>query len=257
MPDSKKLESRISSYNLILRNLEEQKLAEKYPALIPVIASIRKHMDKVKGVYWQPMEPKSAFKKQMRRKLSQAAYHLSCGVYAYAQITGNKVLKNDVCYSFSDFYRPQEETTLGRCRQVLNAARKIKNPDHYGLTPEIINILEVELKHYNQFKNIPVQNVKEQAQQARMVKSQLDQCLTIIQKQLDPLMTIIQANEKLGVSYFIDRQLNNVPGRRRKYVRKEKTQKQQPLATSVILPLQKVKTLTSKISEVFLEDNNQ
>src|SRR5258708_1851385 len=97
------LRQRMNTFSLILEFFENRKLAEEYSALNPVLQSLRKKLQKANGTlsqYWPG--PQAPLKKLFRRRLANAAYHVSCGVYSYAQITGNTVLKNAVHYSFSD-----------------------------------------------------------------------------------------------------------------------------------------------------------
>ena len=192
----------------------------------------------------------------MRYNLASTAYCISCGVYAYAQVNGMVSLRNAVKYSFSDFYRPVEATMIGRCRQVVNAVKKVKNPEHYALTPAVMEKFEEELKKYIEFMPKPVLKVKQHARMYRQVEHLLDQCLHIIQEQLDPLMTIISCTDvKLSRDYFILRKINKPAGRKRKYVKKKKVgqpnaEVTQPAPEKVISEkIKREKPLTQIISE--------
>jgi hypothetical protein len=254
MPDQKKMQQRDKTFTTLLKLIEKKEATEKYPALIPISEALRKKLDKINSSKWRVKHLKrSDVKKEMRSGLSKFAWRISCGVYSYCQVTGNVALRNAVKYSYSDFYRPVESTMIGRCRQVLNAVKKVKNPGHYGLFPEIIQKFQEELKRYIEFMHLPMISVKQHARTARKVENLFNQCLTIVQEQLDPLMEIIScSDENLAREYCLRRKIEKPSGRKRKYVKKKKTDQQdtvpaQPLAEKVISENAKKEKLLSKL----------
>jgi hypothetical protein len=163
-------------------------------------------------------------------------------------------LKNAVHYSCSDFYRPVESTMLGRCRQVINAVKKVKSPEQFGLTPAVIEHLISELKIYTEFMHTPVSNIKERARATKRAQKLINECLSILQHQLDPLMVIVHSNENLPFQYgskastlldqYNDRRRCNKPvGRKRKYIKKQKPH--QPETIIAIRQISKEKEFAS------------
>jgi hypothetical protein len=226
MADIKIIESQINNYRALLKLIETNRLEEKFPAFTPVKIFLMQRLDKITSFrLFTPYTPASGTKKTMKRLLSQKAYNVSSGVYAYAQITGNHALKNAVYYSFSDFNRAVEATCIGRCRQILNAVKKVKNPEHCGLFPDVIEDLKKEIDTFSEFMQSPKKTIKKRAQNRKKAKALLDECLAIIQNQLDPLMQIVGSRDfPLEVSYRSRRKLDKCPGRRRKYVKKTNNQ---------------------------------
>jgi hypothetical protein len=253
MADFKKIEQRYYTFNRILGVIQKKEAQDKYPSLIPVAASLKKKLKKIDALDWRWKPGKgSATKKKLRQSLSEAAHNVSCGVYAFGQITGNVALRNAVWYSYSDFYRSVESTMIGRCRQVLNAVKKVKNPEHYALTPLVIQKLQEELKKYIEFMHQPVNNIKRHARMYKQVENLLDQCLFIIQNQLDPLMTVINCTDSmLYSSYSCDRHINKKAGRKRKYVKKKKTEQEDIIAKS---NLAENKSLNSEIENIIRKE---
>ncbi len=242
MNDLKNLETRIRSFEFILAFLQKKKLAEKYPAIETIYALIQNRLDKIKksGLGLKPLGRSNA-KAETKRHLSSIAHKVSCGVYAYAQITGNTVLKNAVYYAFSDFNRPDENTMLGRCRQVLNAARRIKNAEQFGLTEEVIQNLGFQLEKYIECMNNPINGIKKHARAMRQSKILLKQCLHIIQHQLDPLIEVLDCTEKnLLMEYDIRRKKKKPVGRKRKYVKSGKYKKASTKKIIALAPTVKI-----------------
>jgi hypothetical protein len=251
MNDSKNMHQRILSFNSVVKLIEEKKLKEKYNAFIPIVQSIEKRLAKIKQLPWQLKPDKnSETKKIFRHNLANAAHVVSCGVYSYAQVSGNAALKNAVHYSCSDFYRPIESTMLGRCRQVLNAVKKVKSPEQFGLTPAVIENLVSELKIYTDFMHTPVSKIKERARATKRAQKLIDECLFIVQNQLEPLMIIVHANENLIHKngnpdgsllnqYAIARKCHKPMGRNRKYIKKQKPQQPETIIAAPQISVEK------------------
>ena len=143
MPDHKKMQQRHITFTELLKIIEKKEAIEKYPALIPISDTLRKKLDKINSSKWRLKHLKrSDVKKEMRSSLAKFAWRISRGVYSYCHVTGNVALRNAVKYSYSDFYRPVESTMIGRCRQVLNAFKKVK----------ILNTMASFLKSFKNFR---------------------------------------------------------------------------------------------------------
>ena len=196
MADHRSLSARKKTVSRVIKKLEMLQIAEKYPAFVPVLKALQKRIDKINTLPFRKSEEHlSELKKSIRHSLAKAAHHVSCGVYCYAQITRNAVMKSAVRYSESDFFRPQEDTIIGRVRQIINAFKKVKKPSHYGLTPKVINELHLQFKRFMEIRNLPAIRVKKLAQALRHADKLMDQCFEIIEHQLEPLIVAVSQNE--------------------------------------------------------------
>lgn len=224
MADFKSLYMRKRGFILLVSDLDKLNIADKYPSFTPVLDSLRARLIKVESLPIAKNRTRNSdLKKDKKRRLARAAWVAGCGVFAYSRITGNLSMKNAVKYAVSDFYRPAEATVIGRVKQILNAAKKIKNPEHFGLTPAVMNNLRIEFKSFLDFKNIPQIEVKKHAQALRHADKLLNQCLSIIRFQLDPLIVAVSETEKrLAKVYSLNRKTEKCPGRKRKYIKKQK-----------------------------------
>jgi hypothetical protein len=114
------------------------------------------------------------------------------------------------------------------CWGVLNAAKKIKDPAHFGLHPHLIEHLNLCIENYIAFKDIPLKVVKDHARAMRLADRLTKQCINILQKQVDPLMVVIDTTETGKLShYYSIRKICKPAGRKRKYIKKEKNTEQQ------------------------------
>jgi len=209
-------ESRIRS---VVRFITDKELDKKFPAFISPLDLINRKLEKIKTLQLYRGATNSKSKKGKKREICIAAFSLGSAVYAYAQISGDTVLKNSIYYTFSDFFRPKEEIMSGRIRQVLNAIKKVKNPAHYNLTPERLQNFDSSYKKYIEYSKIPVSDLKKTARARRQRARLLDECLEIVQKQIDPLIAAVNAS----CGYSTYRKYNKAKGRKRKYVKKQKT----------------------------------
>lgn len=236
MADKRNVELRVATVERVIKKLNQLNMPALYPAFIPVLKLLQKRVDKIKSLRTIYLcKNLSGAKKADRHRLSNAAHHVSSGIYAYANITGNIVMKNAVNYSVSDFYRPEEDTMIGRVKQIMNAVKKVKNPLHFGLTPEVIDDLRLRFKKFMDFRNQPQIQIKKHAQALRHADKLTDQCFEIIQQQLDPLVVIINRTENyLAQEYRIVRRVGKSPGRKRKYIKKQKPVAQE---NKMVLPV--------------------
>jgi hypothetical protein len=236
MADQKKMSERCLAFNGILETIEHPEATVKYPALIPIAQSLRKKIEKVKKLDFHQSRTKgSEIKKGLRHSLAVVAHSVSCGVYSYAQVNGLVALRNAVKYSYSDFYRPVESTMIGRCRQVLNAVKKVKNPLHYALTPGVIEKFREELEKYIKFMHKPSLSVKQHARMYRQAEHLLDQCLELIREQLDPLMVTIGYSDKsFAGKYYLWRRIRKPAGRKRKYIKSQKAKQVKLLSVTPV-----------------------
>lgn len=251
MADVKSLYIRKRGFQMLLNDLDKLNIAEKYPSFALVLDAIRVRLKKFETFpLWEGRPNNSGLKKQHKRSLANAAYHVSCGVFAYAQITGNQAIKNAVKYSVSDFYRPDEATVIGRVRQIINAVKKVKNPEHFGLNPNIIENLHLEFKNFLEFKNVPQIEIKKHAQAIRHADKLMSQCLSIIQLQLDPLMVSVSQTEKqLEKIYSLNRRIEKFPGRRRKYVKMQKPAAAENKMVMPVIAQQESRNITLAFAE--------
>jgi hypothetical protein len=208
-------ESRIRS---LLGFIVNNELDKKFPAFMLPLDALNSRMDKIKNLRLFRSASNSKSKKEKRKEICVAAFSLGSAVYAYAQISGNTVLKNSIYYTVSDLFRPKEEIMNGRIRQILNAIKKVKNPDHYNLTPEVLEKFDSTYKKYLEYSKLPMGDLKKIARSRRQRARLLAECLEIVQKQIDPLIAAINVQE----AYSIYRKYNKASGRKRKYVKKQK-----------------------------------
>lgn len=250
MPHLRSIAERKECYRSIVCALDNSAIAQKYPSFQPVLEALHHRLNKISGLpLLREKSTDSKSKKKFKYKLALAAHHASCGVYAYAQISGNLALKNAVQYSVSDFYRPEEATVISRVRQIINAIKKVKNPVHFGLTDEIIEKLHHHFKQFMDYKNKPQIQIKKHAQALRHADKLLDECLQIIQQQLDPLVTVVSQTEKqLKHIYSANRKIKKSPGRKRKYVKKQKS-----VTESKVLPANLLQTEVAPAIPVLTE----
>jgi hypothetical protein len=208
-------ESRIRS---VVSFIVDRELDKKFPAFMLPLDALNSRMDKIKNLRLFRSASNSKSKKEKRKEICLAAFSLGSAVYAYAQISGNTVLKNSIYYTVSDLFRPKEEIMNGRIRQILNAIKKVKNPDHYNLTPEVLEKFDSTYKKYLEYSKLPMGDLKKIARSRRQRARLLAECLEIVQKQIDPLIAAVNVQE----AYSIYRKYNKASGRKRKYVKKQK-----------------------------------
>lgn len=229
-------ESRICS---VVRFIVDKELDKKFPAFISPLDNINKKLEKIQTLQFYRGATNSKSKKEKKREICIAAFSLGSAVYAYAQISGDIVLKNSIYYTFSDFFRPKEEIMNGRIRQILNAIKKVKNPAHYNLTPERLENFDSRYKKYLEYSKIPVSDLKKTARARRQRARLLAECLEIVQKQIDPLIEAVNAS----CGYSVYRKYNKASGRKRKYVKKQKpvglmSQSQKKIKDKIITDVQ-------------------
>jgi hypothetical protein len=158
-----------------------------------------------------------------KRKISEAAVCIASGVEALASAQGNRALKNAVKYSFSDFYRPVPKTTIGRCRQVLNAAQKISNPLHIGFSHSKLQNFEEEINKYNSHIIKFTESQKLKIRSTNEFKKHLAEAMKLLRTKMDPLMRLLKIEHRnLSNIYFFNRNKKQ-PGRKKHYSKRQPT----------------------------------
>jgi hypothetical protein len=189
---------------------------------------------------------KGETKKIQKQKLSKTAEGVAGGVFAFANMEGNRALKNAVRYSYSDFYRPHPKTTIGRCRQVLNAARKIKKSDypreHLLKFEEMIIDFEKLVLDYKTGRKLHGEYVKQ-------FKKLLAETMDFLVSELDPFMKMFAFYSATASGVYFGMRGSKSPGRRKHY--KKSTVSKIKIGKDVSM-----NTLSEKIKPVSIKEKN-
>lgn len=152
-----------------------------------------------------------------RSKLCYHAHLVASGLYSYAVITKNKVLKSAVTYSYSDFYRAIESEMLARCKQILRTVKRTKGLDFVGINPSLIHDLSNQIEKYESLMFNKVEYKIKLKKSNRIISKQLAECMTIVETQLKPLMKMLYKLYPENVNLFYGfNKVHKQPGRKKK-----------------------------------------
>jgi hypothetical protein len=111
---------------------------------------------------------------------------LKRAVVIHALETGNKSLQRASDYTDSDFNRPSEDVRIARLNQILNAAKRIKQIEQFGISKDQLFEIEKKVKDYIEKSNSPLFRKKERARQARQCRKMLADIHFIIHNKIVP-----------------------------------------------------------------------
>jgi hypothetical protein len=212
------LQERIMTVSLFQEFFIKKNVLVIIPGLETPFQTIAKRLKKIQSLDCFGYAPSSEAKKSCRSDLAMGVSELGNAVFAYASITKNAVLKNAIQYSYSDIYRSKENTMLGRCRQVINAARKIKNGEKFGIYQRKIDEVQEAYDKFLDIMHNPTANIKKRKREYIQMDKLLAESLHIIDNEIMPLVLVL--DKSLYNSLKISRKIWKTAGRRRKYVRK-------------------------------------
>ena len=212
------LQERIETISLFQEFFIKKNVLAIIPGLETPFQAIAKRLKKIKAIDCFGYTPSADTKRICRSDLAMGVSQLGNAVFAYASITKNAVLKNAIQYSYSDIYRSKENTMLGRCRQVINAARKIKNGEKFGIYQRKIDEVQEAYDKFLAIMHNPTANIKKRKREYIQVDKLLTESLHIIDNEIMPLVLVLDKN--LYDALKIRRKIWKTAGRRRKYLRK-------------------------------------
>ncbi|MEP7168876.1 MAG: hypothetical protein ABI855_05850 [Bacteroidota bacterium] len=149
----------------------------------------------------------TSLKKLKKDKAIKHVLKLKRGVVLHAVLTGNKSLQRASEYTYSDFNRPSEEIRTARFHQILNAAKRMKHPEQYGLSKGIIAETERLIEAYCKTISSPALRKRERARQAKQCRRMLDEINFLLRKKMAPLMENIAEefpNEALAFKDYLN-----------------------------------------------------
>lgn len=211
---------KLNAIQSVNKLMEEHKITGRIPGLLVPCNALQKRIGKIELLCSFSTMPLADAKKTERSQLAERAALLGNAIYAYAAITKNTVLKNAIQYSYSDIYRAKENTLVGRCRQIINAARKIKNGNEFGISMASIEETEKCFQKFLEIIDKPSERLKDRTRRYRHIDKLLDECFKLIDDEILPLVFIYDKEKVLTTSFKNARIISKTPGRRRKYVKK-------------------------------------
>ncbi|MEP7169254.1 MAG: hypothetical protein ABI855_07770, partial [Bacteroidota bacterium] len=156
-------------------------------------------------------------KKEKKKDLAKTAESVAAGIFAFANLQGNKALKNAINYSYSDFYRPHPKTTIGRCRQVLNAVGKITHPSWVNFPKDHLEKFEKMIADFEKTVAVYKNNRKLHTKYTKEFKKCLAETMNFLSSKMDPFMKMLSLYcPFLSGAYFITRG-TKLAGRRKHY----------------------------------------
>jgi len=217
------LSERKETLGNIKRFIDKYNPCQQYAGFVKAQADFEKKLIKLRSIDGNTAGNPAATKKRHRENLSKEAALMCKLLFAYASANKNIALKNAIQYTYSDFFRPVENTMLGRCRQVLSAARKIKNGADFAITPHSIQSLETALKAYKDVMHEPQVKIIKHARAYKQQDKLITECLFIAHTQMAPFIELDCKENSSLYEYFKDMcKIRKTAGRKRKYTRKPK-----------------------------------
>ena len=212
--------ARYSTVKIFEKSFREFNITDTIPGLLTPFGKLQNRIKKTEALHWN-YKPSAKTKKILRQELAKNFEILGNVVFAYAGMTKNEALKNSIHYSYSDIYRAKENTMMGRCRQILNAVRKVKNPIHYGISEERIAEAKRSYDAFLDFMHTPTANIQKRKRNYRLIDKLLTESLNIIDNELMPFVMIrFKDNQEITLLLKNNRKVSLTVGRKRKYVRK-------------------------------------
>lgn len=251
----KYLQERIVTLHFILKFIKENNPCHQYPGFVTASSNFEKRFLKIKSINISGFTSSAPTKKKYRQNLAKEATLLGNLIFAYAKANKNVALKNAIHYTYSDFYRPIENTMLGRCRQVLSAARKIKDGEAFAINTQNIQYLESALKTYKEFMHNPQIEILQHARAYKQVNKLITECLNIAHTQLAPFIEMEYKDDSSMLTSFKSAcKISKTSGRKRKYIRKPKPLNTvNPLSIALVAPHYVKFTKTTKAQKLQLE----
>jgi len=174
---------------------ESKKAADAFPFYKSLIKELQDKSRKLYDLHVNEnvkTKVSTSIKKSSKDKAIRHIMKLKRGVVLHAMESGNKSLQHACDYTYSDFSRPPEETRLLRFRQVLNAAKRMKNPMRFGISKELIPETEKLIEAYCRNSAVPAKRKKERARQAKQCRKMLGEINFILRRKMIPFIENIK-----------------------------------------------------------------
>ncbi|HKR06672.1 MAG TPA: hypothetical protein VJY62_18705 [Bacteroidia bacterium] len=159
----------------------------------------------------------TVIKENFKSRLIDSSLTLMNVVLIHARVTGNKALQNAVRYSYSDLFRSVPDVLIGRCQQIINAAKRVKNYEEIGLEKSQVEEAEELFGKYKKCVSMPQLHKKKRAYYGKQCRKCMRECRLILQNKIIPFFLVIRERHKYETLHFF------LPLERKKRGRKKKT----------------------------------
>lgn len=214
MLDLKSISRRTEMIRSVYNFIRDNNLPEQFPELKRPFRKLEAIHRKIETL--KISDPVKGPLKQLKNQLARKACIISKLVYIHAIAYHSKTYAQAFDYCISDFFRPPDVTTIGRIKQVLNAARKIKNPSYFGVPLQVIDDLEQSFKGYLNFRKTKSDTVKANVENKAKVITLISKALHLLDTEITPFIEMLSAcQDKNLYSYERLRRISKKPGRKR------------------------------------------
>jgi hypothetical protein len=155
----------------------------------------------------------AADKKHKRKWLEKLSYQIETIIVFYATTTDNKKLLAKVNFNRSDYTLARDNSLIGICSQILNAA--IANAAAllpFGLTAGLINSLQTSIDEFNVCMDKPKSARSDAAEATKKIPLKFRRARKLLNEQLDTGMELYRdQNGSFYSKYFKARIIVNTP----------------------------------------------
>lgn len=104
--------------------------------------------------------------------------------------------ENYIHYTFTDFRNLSAGKLAETGEQVIEAAKKIKSIDRYGITAEDVKDVQAYYKEFAAIKESPLQRKKEVAVRNNQLATGIKESIAILENRIDPLIRIAAIDDR-------------------------------------------------------------
>jgi hypothetical protein len=232
---------------------KNKEFCDKIPAVKIIFKELFLKMDKldkirIKGGRGEAFRE---IKLDARKTLCETAVITASGLFAFANLTKNKVLRNAVNYCYSDFFRSEETEMLNRCKMILRTAKRTKGLAYVDFDENLTVDLQNHIFRYEKLCLEKNGSKSDTMKYNYLISKLINECMCLLKNKLNPLMKMLSKKYPDAYrNYQSSIQVRKQAGRKKKRNKKQQSNTKTRIAKPNILHQKSSENIMHRFAEL-------